>query len=141
MSDLLIFAATDVSVTSMWGLVGLVLGGLTTYITSRSKSSSEIEIAKINSSSSKLEEKTKDLKEELREISDTYNNIRVKYEKAIEKNEDNLEIIKDYENLLRHYRFIFKLAYEMIRPKLEGDSEAIVLLEEVKVMFSENFKL
>ena len=133
--------ATQITASSIWGLAGLVLGGLITYLTSRNKTSSDIEIAKINSSSSKFGEDVKQLRQELMEMTDSYHEIKNKYHKALEKDKINGSVIKDYENLLRHYRFIFKLAYEMVKPKLEGDSEAMILLEEVKDMFSEDFKL
>jgi len=126
---------------SIWGLAGLALGGVVTYLTQRNKNSSQVEIAKINSTSVKFENSLQQLRDELSEMKTSYEEIKNKYHKEKENNEQNAKLIKDYENLLRHYRFIFKLAYEMIVPKLEGDSEAIVLLEEVRSMFSENFKL
>ena len=123
--------------TSVWGVVGLALGGIVTYITSKSKNKTEIEVAKINSSK---DDEFK-LKQEIKEISEAYDNIKKKYEIAKQKNIDNESVVKDYENLIRHYRFIFKLFYEIVAPKLEGDSEAIVLLDEVKDMFAEDYKL
>lgn len=123
--------------TSVWGVVGLALGGIVTYLTNKSKNTTEIEVAKINSSKS---DEFK-LKQEIKDISEAYDNIKKKYEIAKQKNIDNDSVVKDYENLIRHYRFIFKLFYEIVSPKLEGDSEAIVLLDEVKGMFAEDFKL
>ena len=123
--------------TSVWGVVGLALGGIVTYLTNKSKNTTEIEVAKINSSKS---DEFK-LKQEIKDISEAYDNIKKKYEIAKQKIIDNDSVVKDYENLIRHYRFIFKLFYEIVSPKLEGDSEAIVLLDEVKGMFAEDFKL
>ena len=137
----MVILAVQMTASSIWGLAGLIIGGVITYATSRNKTSTDIEIAKINSSSSKFDDDIKQLRSELKEMTDSYHEIKNKYHKALEKNKDNESVIKDYENLLRHYRFIFKLAYEMVKPKLEGDSEAMILLEEVKDMFSEDFKL
>ena len=128
-------------ISAICGLVGLIAGGIITYLTNSKKTNSEVEIAKINSSSNKLEKEIETLRSELKQMTEDYNNIKVKYAKALEDNDKNIGLLKDYENLLRHYRFIFKLAYEMIIPKLQGDSEAVVLLEEVKNMFSEDYKL
>ena len=128
-------------ISAICGLVGLIAGGIITYLTNSKKTNSEVEIAKINSSSNKLEKEIETLRSELKQMTEDYNNIKVKYAKALEDNDKNIGLLKDYENLLRHYRFIFKLAYEMSIPKLQGDSEAVVLLEEVKNMFSEDYKL
>ena len=123
--------------TSVWGVIGLALGGLITYLTSKGKNITEIEVAKINSSKG---DEFK-LKQEIKDISEAYDNIKKKYEIAKQKNIDNESVVKDYENLIRHYRFIFKLFYEIVAPKLESDSEAIILLDEVKDMFAEDYKL
>jgi esterase/lipase len=123
--------------TSVWGVIGLALGGLITYLTSKGKNTTEIEVAKINSS----KDDEFRLKQEIKDISEAYDNIKKKYEIAKQKNIDNESVVKDYENLIRHYRFIFKLFYEIVAPKLESDSEAIILLDEVKDMFAEDYKL
>ena len=133
--------ATSIATSSAWGVLGIIVGGIITYLTGKNKTSSDVEIAKINSTSSKFEKDMGDMKRELSEMTTSYHELKSKYHQVREKNKENLALIESYENLLRHYRFIFKLAYEMIVPKLEEDSEAMVLLDEVREMFSEDFKL
>ena len=60
--------------TSVWGVVGLALGGIVTYLTNKSKNTTEIEVAKINSSKS---DEFK-LKQEIKDISEAYDNIKKK---------------------------------------------------------------
>lgn len=126
---------------TIWGVIGLLIGGFWTFITNRNKNSKDIEIAKISSSSDHFEKESVSLKEELHSITNSYNEVREKYYKIKSKNEENEKLIKDYENLLKHYRFIFKLAYEIFKPKLKDDPEALIFLEEVRGMFSEDFKI
>jgi archaellum component FlaC len=132
---------TSIGVGSAWGVLGIVVGGIITYLTGKNKTSSDVEIAKINSTSTKFERDIEGMKNELKEMTSSYHELKSKYHHVKEKNKENISLIESYENLLRHYRFIFKLAYEMIAPKLEEDSEAMVLLDEVRDMFSEDFKL
>lgn len=137
----MILTTVDIAASSIWGLLGIIVGGIITYLTGKNKADTDVAIAKINSSSAKCEKDVVDLKSELKEMTDSYQNLKRKYYQIKEKNKENLALIESYENLLRHYRFIFKLSYEMVVPQLEEDSEALLLLDEVKDMFSEDYKL
>ena len=141
MTELIILAASiDIGTGSIGALIGAVIGGVFTYLNQSNKNSSQVEIAKINSSSSNWEKEKEELKLELKEMTESYYNIKLKWEKEKGSNQTNREIIKDYENLLESYRLLFRLISGMVRPKLEDDSEAMVLLNEADRVFTEEYK-
>lgn len=137
----MLLLGSEMAVNALYTFGGVIVTSVIGYFVTRNKNSTELKIAHINSSSSQFNEEVAKLRNELQEMKNSYEEIKAKYESEKRKNSEHSTVIKDYENLLRHYRFIFKLTYEMIAPKLEPSSEALTLLEEVKIMFSEDYKL
>ena len=124
----------------IWAVISAIITGAGAYMIKQSSNKSNIEIAKINSSSNQEKSDIEQLRRELGEMKESYREIKEKYIEEQGLNESNERIIADYSNLLRHYRFIFKLIYKQVLPKLE-DADSKILLEEVKTMFEGDFKL
>ncbi len=74
-------------------------------------------------------------------MKDSYDTVKRKYDDCMLRKETDNKTLSDYRNLIRHYKFIFKLVYEQIVPQLDEQSVSHGLMAEVKEMFREDFKL
>jgi ActR/RegA family two-component response regulator len=130
-------------ISPVWAIVSAVVTGVGTYLASRSKDSTSIEVAKINANKDSEGDKREIhfLRVELEEMKESYDEVKRKYNDCMSRKEVDNKTLADYRNLIRHYRFIFKLVYEQIVPQLDESSVSHGLLEEVKEMFRDDFKL
>lgn len=128
-------------ISPLWAVGSAVLTGLITYFTSKNTSESTIEVARIKASASSEDREIKFLRQELIEMKDSYDTVKRKYDECMLRKETDNKTLSDYRNLIRHYKFIFKLVYEQIVPQLDEQSVSHGLMAEVKEMFREDFKL
>lgn len=128
-------------ISPIWALAAAVVTGILTYITSKTKSDSTVEIAKIKLNHDSGEKEALELREELADMRDAFLLITKKYEACQAGSVVNSKTLTDYRNLLRHYQFIFKLVYKQIVPHLDKSDVSYGLMEEVKEMFRDDFKL
>ena len=125
----------------VWAFITAVVGGIATYFTKKSSGVTAVKIAEITAHKKGDEAEQELLKTELAEMRDSYIEVKAKYEACQSQATVDLKTMVDYRNLIRHYKFIFKLIYKQIVPHLDQSSPSFVLLEEVKEMFREDFTL
>lgn len=128
-------------INPIWAFVTAIFGGLITYFTNKNSNDSTVEIAKIQANRDEESQEADGLRIELAEMRDSYIAIKEKYKVCLQQSHTDQKLMADYRNLIRHYKFIFKLIYKQIIPHLDADSPSFVLMEEVKEMFREDFTL
>jgi hypothetical protein len=128
-------------VSPLWAVGSALVTGLVTYFTSKNTSNSTIEVARIRADQDGGQREISILRAELVEMKASYDEVKRKYDDCMTRKETDNKTLNDYRNLIRHYRFIFKLVYEQIVPQLDKSSVSHGLLEEVKEMFRDDFKL
>lgn len=136
-----VFWTVETGISPLWALLTAVVGGLITYLTKKSTDKSNVKIAEIKSLSDKEKLNIELLRDEIKKLKEDYSRVKEKLEKAEEVNDKNEWLISEYSNMIKHYRFIFKLIYKQIVPKLVDDESSLILMEEVKEMFRDDFKL
>jgi len=128
-------------ISPLWAVGSALLSGLITYYTNKNTSDSTIEVARIKADQDGDDREISFLREELIEMKDSYDLVRAKYDECMIRKETDNKTLSDYRNLIRHYKFIFKLVYEQIVPQLDSQSVSHGLMEEVKEMFRDDFQL
>ena len=128
-------------ISPIWAFVTALVGGMVTYFTKKNRNDSTVEIAKIKAKRKEDTQESDTLRKELAEMRDSYIAIQAKYKSCQERCQVDSKTMADYRNLIRHYKFIFKLIYKQIVPNLQQDSPSFILMEEVKEMFREDFTL
>ena len=114
--DVIILAAqgaVDYNINPLWALLTAAISYGAAYFKQISSDKSNVKIAKIKSDSEKDELDIKLLKDEIKKLKEDYVRVKEKLQKAEEVNDKNEWLISEYSNMIKHYRFIFKLIYKI----------------------------
>lgn len=125
----------------IFSVASAVIALIGNYLLKKSDNSTQVEVARINSSEKEVQQLTQDLKDledKIQELSLDIINLK---ESLAEKSiiiMDKDKIIYQLEELLKRFKILFDITYKQLQVVLKDNQDGLVVLEEVKKTFDEH---
>lgn len=125
----------------IFSVASAVIALVGNYLLKKSDNSTQVEVARINSSEREVTKLTQDLQELERKIQELSQDIISLKEALAAKSViimDKEKIIYQLEELLKRFKILFDITYKQLQVVLKDNQDGLVVLEEVKKTFDEH---